>query len=276
MKQLLHSARWLVFIIAALVMNFPVLSTLITSLKSDAEISSNPALWINEPTLQNYQAIFAMADRFDILHFLSNSLIAALIGTVLALILAFPAAYAMVRFGTGQSWLLPTIVNLRAIPLIIFAIPIYLMYQQVSLLDTRIGLAFILCLVNIPLVLILLATAIREIPIEVEEAAHIDGASTMRLLYSVIVPMTAPMVAASAVLAFIYAWNEFLFGLMLTTHRALPISVGASFFFAASGGGVRWGVAAAVMILATLPPLLLGLFLYRQIGRSLTVGAVKG
>ena len=276
MKQLLHSARWLVFIIAALVMNFPVLSTLITSLKSDAEISSNPALWINEPTLQNYQAIFAMADRFDILHFLSNSLIAALIGTILALILAFPAAYAMVRFGTGQSWLLPIIVNLRAIPLIIFAIPIYLMYQQVSLLDTRIGLAFILCLVNIPLVLILLATAIREIPVEVEEAAHIDGASTMRLLYSVIVPMTAPMVAASAVLAFIYAWNEFLFGLMLTTHRALPVSVGASFFFAASGGGVRWGVAAAVMILATLPPLLLGLFLYRQIGRSLTVGAVKG
>ena len=276
MKLLLHSSRWLVFITAALVMNFPVLSTLITSLKSDAEISSNPALWINEPTLQNYQAIFAMADRFDILHFLSNSLIAALIGTVLAIVLAFPAAYAMVRYGTGQSWLLPTIVNLRAIPLIIFAIPIYLMYQQVSLLDTRIGLAFILCLVNIPLVLILLATAIREIPTEVEEAAHIDGASTMRLLYSVIAPMIAPMISASAVLAFIYAWNEFLFGLMLTTHRALPVSVGASFFFAASGGGVRWGVAAAVMILATLPPLLLGLFLYKQIGRSLTAGAVKG
>ena len=77
-------------------------------------------------------------------------------------------------------------------------------------------------------------------------------------------------------LSFIYRWNEFLFGLMLTTSKAVPVTVGASFFFAASGGGVRWGVAAAVMILATLPPLVLGLVMYRHIGRSLTAGAVKG
>jgi multiple sugar transport system permease protein len=84
------------------------------------------------------------------------------------------------------------------------------------------------------------------------------------------------VIAATAILAFIYSWNEFLFGLMLTTASATPVSVGASFFFAASGGGVRWGVAAAVMMLATLPPLLLGLFMYRQASRSLAIGAVKG
>jgi multiple sugar transport system permease protein len=98
----------------------------------------------------------------------------------------------------------------------------------------------------------------------------------LRLLIHVVAPMSLSIGAATAVLAFIYSWNEFLFGLMLTTNRATPVSVGASFFFAASGGGVRWGVAAAVMILATLPPLLLGLGLYRQIGRSMTAGAVKG
>ena len=275
-KRFINMLRWLVFAVAVLVMNFPVISTLVTSLKGDAEISSSASLWISAPTLANYAAIFGMADRFDILHFLVNSLIASLIGSVLAIALAFPAAYAMVRYGTGQKWLMPLVANLRAIPLIIFAIPIYLMYQQVGLLDTRLGLALILCLVNIPLVLVLFATAIAELPIEIEEAARVDGANTIKLLFLVVAPMSLNVMAACSVLAFIYSWNEFLFGLMLTTSSATPVSVGASFFFAASGGGVRWGVAAAVMILATLPPLLLGLLMYRQIGRSMTAGAVKG
>jgi len=277
MNQTLKSMlRWIVFAVAVFVMNFPVIATLITSLKSDAEISSSPSIWINHPTLSNYQAIFAMADRFDILHFLWNSFVAASLGSILALLLAAPAAYAMIRFGTGRKWLMPLVVNLRAIPLIIFAIPLYLMYQQLSLLDTRIGLALILCLVNVPLVLVLIATWIEGLPIEIEEAARVDGASTVRLLVHVVLPMSINVMAASTILAFIYAWNEFLFGLMLTTSHATPVSVGASFFFSASGGGVRWGVAASVMILATFPPLLIGLLMYRQIGKSMTSGAVKG
>ena len=275
-KTLVNTLRWLVFVAAVVILNFPVIATLVTSLKSEAEIMTNASLIIEAPTLDNYAAVFAMADRFDILHFLTNSLVASLIGSVLAIALAFPAAYAMARFGVGRSWLLPLAVNLRAVPLIIFAIPIYLMYQQVGLLDTRFGLALILCLVNVPLVLVLFASSIADLPLEIEEAGRVDGAGTLRLLVYVVAPMSLNVVAASSVLAFIYSWNEFLFGLMLTTNNATPVSVGASFFFAASGGGVRWGVAAAVMILATLPPLVLGLLMYRQIGRSMTAGAVKG
>jgi multiple sugar transport system permease protein len=275
-RILVAAARWAVFVLAVLILNFPVIATLVTSLKSDAEISSNASLVIEQPTLVNYAAIFDMADRFDILHYLFNSLVASLIGSALAIALGFPAAYAMARFRTARGWLLPLAVNLRAVPLIIFAIPIYLMYQTIGLLDTRIGLAFIFTLINLPLVLVLFTTAIAELPIEIEEAARVDGAGTLRLILHVVLPMSLNVVAASSVLAFIYSWNEFLFGLMLTTSRATPISVGASFFFAASGGGVRWGVAAAVMILATLPPLVLGLLMYRQIGRSMTAGAVKG
>lgn len=274
--SVMTALRWFVFVIAVLVMNFPVIATLVTSLKSDSEITSNPALWIQHLTLENYHAIFAMADRFDILHFLGNSLVASLLGSALSLLLAFPAAYAMVRFGTGRNWLLPVVVNLRAIPLIIFAIPLYLMYQQLSLLDTRIGLALILCLVNVPLVLVILSTWIDDLPVDIEEAARTEGVSTLQILIYVIAPMSINVIAASTVLAFIYSWNEFLFGLMLTTSHATPVSVGASFFFSASGGGVRWGVAAAVMMLATLPPLLLGLLMYQQIGKSMTAGAVRG
>jgi multiple sugar transport system permease protein len=268
--------RWIVFAAAALVLNFPVISTLITSLKSDAEITANASLMIEKPTLANYAHIFAIADRFDIVHYLTNSVIEAAIGSALAILLALPAAYAMIRFSVGEKWLLPIVTNLRAIPLIIFSIPIYLMYQEAHLLDTRFGLALILCLVNLPLVLVLLANSIRDLPVELDEAARIDGAPTWGILLYVVLPLLRPIIAASAVLAFIYSWNEFLFGLMLTTRSAVPVTVGASFFFSASGGGVQWGVAAAVMIVSALPPLILGMAAYQHIGRSMTAGAVKG
>ncbi len=268
--------RIAVFGLAALVFNFPLLATLVTSLKNEAEINGNPTLAIAAPTLENYIQVHAASDRFDILHYLGNSVVEAGLGAALALLLAFPAAYAVARSGVGARWLLPLVTNLRAIPLIIFAIPIYLVYQGVHLLDTRVGLALILCLVNLPLVLVLLVNALADLPLAVEEAARMDGAGTAAMMLHVVLPLTAPAVASALVLSFIYSWNEYLFGLMLTTERAVPITVGASFFFSASGGGIRWGVAAAVMVVSVLPPLALSLFAYRFIGRALTAGAVKG
>ena len=268
--------RLAVFALAAFVLNFPLIATVVTSLKSEAEIGANPTLTIEAPTFDNYQHIRDIADRFDILHFLSNSAVAAGLGSLLAMLLAFPAAYAIARSGVGARWILPIVTNLRAIPLIIFSIPIYLVYQQVALLDTRIGLALILCLVNLPLVLVLLVNSLGELPLAVEEAARMDGAGTLAMLLRVVLPLSAPVVASALLLSFIYAWNEFLFGLMLTTERAVPITVGASFFFSASGGGIRWGIASAVMIVSVLPPLLISLLAYRFIGRALTAGAVKG
>jgi multiple sugar transport system permease protein len=267
MRRALAALRWLVLLTAIGTLNIPVIVTLVTSFKSDAEIASNPSLAIEAPTLANYRRILAMSDRFDILHYLDNSLIEAALDTLFALALALPAAYGMVRFRVGAAWLFP---------LIIFAIPIYLMYQAAGLLDTRFGLGLILCLVNLPLALVLLVNAVAEVPLELDEAARIDGAESLTILWRIILPIVRPMLASATVLAFIYAWNGFLFGLMLTTSSAVPVTVGASFFFSASGGGVRWGVAAAVMMLSTLPPLLLGLFAYRHIGRSLTAGAIKG
>ena len=188
--------RWLVFLAAALILNFPVLSTLITSLKSDAEIVSNASLWVERPTLANYSHVFAMADRFDFMRFIENSLIEASLGAAFSIGLALPAAYAIVRFRVGESWLLPTIANLRAIPLIVFSIPIYLMYQQAHLLDTRFGLALILCLVNLPLVLVLLANATQDLPVELDEAARIDGASTWGVVLLIVIPLSRPIIAA--------------------------------------------------------------------------------
>lgn len=268
--------RWVVLILAIVVLDFPVIDTVVTSLKSEAEIVTSASLLIQHVTLANYVRVFAISDRFDILHYLVNSLVASSLGTLGAAVLSFPAAYAMVRLGTARRWLLAVAIELRAVPLIVFSIPIYLLYQAAGLLDTRVGLAMILCLINLPLMLVLFAGAVRDQPIELEEAARLDGAGTLVLLWHVVLPMATPMLASALVLGFVTAWNEFLFGLMLTTRAAVPVTVGASFFFATSGGGVQWGIAAAVMMLGTLPPMVVGLLAYRYVGRSMTAGAIKG
>jgi len=103
-----------------------------------------------------------------------------------------------------------------------------------------------------------------------------DGARLPRLLFKVVLPLCRPALITTFIFGFITAWNEFLFGLMLTTRDAVPVTVGASFFFATSGGGVQWGTAAAVMVVAALPPLVLGLVMYRRITGSMVAGAVKG
>lgn len=268
--------RWIVFAIAAFVMNFPVIATLITAFKSPAEVSRNPSLLIEAPTLENFATVLTVSDRLNIYHYLWNSTVVALIGAVLPMIVAFPLAWGIVRRGVGRAVLFPLVVNLRALPLIIFAIPLYMMYSVAGLLDTQLGLGLILAVVNLPLALMLLVNAVADIPTEIEESARIDGAPLTRLLWHVVLPLCRPALVTTFVFGFITAWNEFLFGLMLTTRDAVPMTVGASFFFATSGGGVQWGVAAAVMIVAALPPLVLGLVMYRRITGSMVAGAVKG
>ena len=268
--------RWIVFAIAAFVMNFPVIATLVTAFKSPPEVSRNPSLWIEAPTLENFATVLTISDRLNIYHYLWNSTVAALIGAVLPMIVAFPLAWGIARRGVGRAVLFPLVVNLRALPLIIFAIPLYMMYSVAGLLDTRLGLGLILAVVNLPLALMLLVNAVADIPTEIEESAQIDGAPLWRLLWHVVLPLCRPALITTFVFGFITAWNEFLFGLMLTTREAVPMTVGASFFFATSGGGVQWGVAAAVMVVAALPPLVLGLVMYRRITGSMVAGAVKG
>lgn len=268
--------RWIVFALAALAVNLPVIVTLATSFKSAREIATNPSLWIASPTLANYAAVLTPSDRLNLFAYLGNSLVVALAASLLALLLALPAAYAIVRADIGRRMLFPLVANLRAVPLVIFAIPIYMGFQWLGLLDTRTGLALILTVVNLPLALVVLVNAVADLPAELDEAARLDGARPWTVLRLVVAPLCRPALTTAFIFGFITAWNEFLFGLMLTTTHATPVTVGASFFFSSAGGGVQWGLAAAVMILAALPPLLLGLAIAGQIGRSMLGGALKG
>mgnify|MGYP006279791711 CR=1 FL=1 len=276
MKPFDLGLRWLVFGVVALVLNLPILSTVVTAFKSAAELGVNPGLWVDQPTWANFAEVLTVSERLNVYRYLQNSLIAAAMGSMLPIAVSLPAAFAMVRRQAGRDVLLPLVVNLRAMPLIVFAMPLYMAYQFLGLLDTPWGLGLILAVVNLPLTLMLMVNAVAEIPAELDEAAQMDGARLGHILWQIVWPVCRPSIATALILGFINAWNEFLFGLMLTTREAVPMTVAASFFFASGGGGVDWGVAAAVMTVACLPPVVLGVFMYRQISSSLLTGAVKG
>jgi multiple sugar transport system permease protein len=265
--------RWLVLVVAALLLNLPVIATVLTSLKTTADINASPPVWLFTPTLEHYRTVLT-DPALDFPRYLVNSLALSLGGALLALVLALPAAYGIVRGRIGATWLLPLVTNLRAVPLVIFAIPIYLMYQLIGLLDTRTGLALVACLINLPTALVLLVGFIRDLPIELEESARVDGAGLGQVLRHVVLPLSRPMLLAVLILSVIFAWNEFLFGLILSTRNAVPVTVGATFFI--TSWGIKWGATAAAMTLSVLPPMLLGLVAYRWLGKALLAGALKG
>jgi multiple sugar transport system permease protein len=265
--------RWLVLVLAVAVFNLPILVTFATSLKTTADINASPPVWLFAPTLEHYRTVLT-DPALDFPRYLMNSTALALGGSALALLLALPAAYAIVRSGLGVKTILPLVTNLRAVPLVIFAIPLYLMFQLTGLLDSRTGLALVACLINLPMALLLLVGFLQDLPLELEEAARVDGGGTMTVLRHVILPLARPMLLAVGILSFIFAWNEFLFGLILTTRNAVPVTVGATFFI--TSWGVKWGATAAAMVLSALPPMLLGLVAYRYVGKALLAGALKG
>lgn len=272
-SRLIAALRWVVLISAIVIFNFAIIATFITSIKATADINAYPPKWLFAPTLDHYyEVLFAGNTNYPRTIF--NSLVIASTGTFLAILISFPAAYAIARYRTGATWLLPIVSNLRALPLIIFAIPFYLMYQTFGLLDTRLGLALLAAVINIPLALLMLTGFIQDIPRDLDEAARLDGANIFQVLRHVIWPASRPILFATAVLSFIYSWNEFLFGLILATKNAVPVTVGATFFV--TSYGVKWGATAAAMMLGVTLPLLLGFFAYPYIGKSMLRGAVKG
>lgn len=268
-----HALRWVVFIMVGVLLNFPIIMTLMTSFKTMADINTSPPPLMFSPTLDNYREVLT-AGNTDLPRYILNSVIIAGGGALIAIALTFPAAYAIVRYDIGKSWLLPLIANLRAVPLIIFAIPIYLMFQLAGLLDTWTGMMMIECVINIPVALVLFVGFIQDVPEEMDAAAKMDGASSVRTLWHVIMPLSRPILLAVLILSFIYGWNEFLFGLILTTKHAVPVTVGATFFV--TSYGVKWGATAAAMTLGIVPPLILGLFAYPYIGKSMLTGAMRG
>lgn len=268
--------RWLFTLLAgvvALIVNVPLLNAALVSFKPDGEIAKNPLALPASPTLDHYANVL-YASGYDFPRFFLNSALIAVGTVVVVLVIAIPATYAIVRLGFGGRWIISSASGLRLLPAIFFVVPFFLLFSSLGLQDTIQGLIAANAFLNLPLAIILLSSAIGDIPQEIEEAAAVDGASIYRTLGSIVMPLLAPTVVAVAVLVFIFSWNDYLFALVLSTSNATPVTLGAANFITSTG--IRWGDISAASVLSTLPPLLFAVFAQRYLVSGLSSGAVKG
>lgn len=269
------ATRWWptsIIVLVGLLINLPLLNAVITSFKTDADISSSPFSFAGGFTLDHYVAVFG-GSGYDFAKFLMNSAFTAIGTVVLVLLIAVPASYAIVRLGFGGSALLNIVTSLRLIPAMFFAIPFFLMLSAFGLYDSVPALVLANTFLNLPLALLIICGAVRDVPVEVEEAAVIDGASVYRTLWSVVLPLLAPGLVAVGILVFLFTWSDYLFAVILSSSEATPVTVGAAFFV--TSAGIAWGNVSAVVVVSLVIPLSFAIFAQRYLVRGLSAGAVK-
>ncbi|HET9339655.1 MAG TPA: carbohydrate ABC transporter permease [Casimicrobiaceae bacterium] len=263
-------------VVAALVMSVwavPVLWGLLTSFKTERDVLAYPPVVIFEPTLANYrEVLFGSA---SILPNLVSSMIVAGAATLVTMLLAIPAAYALARLAlpakrAGGFYVLAT----QMLPPVGLIIPYYLALQKLGALDTYSGLVAIYITFSLPFAIWLMVSYFEDVPPEMEEAALLDRAGRLRALWHVILPQVRGGIAVTTIFVFLNAWNEFLFAVVLGGNRVRPVTVAMFNFISVEQ--TLWAKLAAGSMLAMAPVILLGLVAQKHIVKGLTVGAVKG
>lgn len=265
-KVIWTAAAWIV----ALIIFFPILYTIITSLKTEQEAIAGFNL-IPSFTLESYGEVQSQQNYFKPF---MNSVIIAVGSTLIAIIISVPAAWSMAFSPTNKTkdilmWMLST----KMMPAAAVLVPIYLLFRDFGLLDSRAGLTFMLMMINLPIVVWMLYTYFREIPGEILEAARMDGASLWGEIWHVLMPMAVPGIASTMLLNVILAWNEAFWTIRLTTTEAAPLTAFIASF--SSPQGLFWAKLSAASTLAIAPILIMGWFSQKQLVRGLTFGAVK-
>ena len=244
-----------------------------TSLKGNEDFFAFPPVWIPaEPSLTHYTRLFTHASGG---RYFMNSLVISSLSMLAALMVSLPTAYSMARWRFGGGLLSTTLLILRMLPAIALIIPIYLMYKWLGLTNSYLGLVALYTVVYIPFAVWLLVGFLREFPVEIEEAALIDGCSRLGALVRVIIPIIAPGMAVVALFAFIATWNEFLFAIVLTGIETKTMMVLVTSF---TSGGVDtfYGEASASVVLGVLPAFAVAFFLQRYLVKGLALGGTKG
>ena len=267
-KAIATAAAWTV----GLLIFFPILWTILTSFKTEADAIANPPkVLFFDWTLENYGVV---QERSDYARYLWNSIVIAGGSTLLGLIVAIPAAWSM-AFVPGKRtkdvlmWMLST----KMLPAVGVLYPIYLLFIKMGLLDSRMGLVVVLMLINLPIIVWMLYTYFKEIPGEILEAARMDGATLKEEIIYILTPMAVPGIASTLLLNVILAWNEAFWTLNLTAAKAAPLTAFIASY--SSPEGLFYAKLSAASTMAIAPILILGWFSQKQLVRGLTFGAVK-
>ncbi|HYH02974.1 MAG TPA: carbohydrate ABC transporter permease, partial [Bacillota bacterium] len=247
----------------------PLLWIISASFKTQSQIVATPPVWLFTPTFENYVNVF-VDQNFGL--YLLNSTVIAVGSTILSLVIGLPAAYSIARY--KQQVMGIFILVARLMPGISFLIPWFIFFSKLGLVDTYTALIASHMLVGLPLVVWIMINYFDGIPLELEEAARVDGCTTQEMFVKIILPLSGPGILTASTLAFLFSWNNFMFSMVLSAQRTktLPIAV----YNFVSYAEVNWGsvMAAAVIIIA--PAIILTMVFQRYVIKGLTVGAVKG
>lgn len=264
--------RWLntlQLVIAGIIILTPTAWMVMSSFKPSFEVTAYPPTVIFSPTIQNYIELTKTTPFFN---YAINSLIVTVGSTSLGLLFGIPAAFAV--SWTRISW--PAILTLaaRMAPGTLFLLPWYVMFRQVDLIGSYTALILSHAVITLPIVIWVLLPSLDSIPRSVFEAAQVDGCSVTRILWRIAIPLVGSGIAVSAILAFVFSWNYFLFALVLSNGDTKTL-IAAAFNFVGEGS-TQWGALMAAATLIALPPLLLATLVQRWLVAGLTLGAVKG
>lgn len=273
MKRIvIHVLVWLV----ALWCVAPFVWQIITSIKTNAEIVQIPNVYVpRAPHLEHYQALFL---RKPFAHYLWNSLLVSSVSTLVCLVISAMAGYSFARIKVrGANLMLLGLVAISFFPLIIFFFPLYEMVRATGTANNPIALIVPYVTFNLPFAILVLTAFFRSISLDIEEAAKVDGFNRLQILYKIIAPLSAPALATTGILIFIFCWNEFLLALtFMTEDKAKTVTAGIASLSGATTFEVPWGAISAAVVLSTLPLIVLVLLFQKRIIQGLTAGATKG
>ncbi|TAN00382.1 MAG: carbohydrate ABC transporter permease [Rhizobiaceae bacterium] len=274
-RSVSNRRKWTFTIIAwivALLIFFPILWTVLTSFKTEgAAVAVPPQFLFFHWTTENYAEVWS---RSNYVLYFWNSVVISIGSTIIGLVIAIPAAWAMAFSPTKHTkdvlmWMLST----KMMPAVGVLVPIYLIFKNTGLLDTRTGLVIIMTLINLPIIVWMLFTYFKEIPNDILEAARMDGATLGKELLYILTPMAIPGIASTLLLNIILAWNEAFWTLNLTAANAGPLTAFIASFSAPEG--LFYAKLSAASTMAIAPILIMGWFSQKQLVRGLTFGAVK-
>ncbi|MDX6280274.1 MAG: multiple sugar transport system permease protein [Kribbellaceae bacterium] len=270
-----RAAQYVAVVCYLIFLGFPLLWLISSSLKSPREFASiTPSILPKHPDLSNYTD--ALREQ-GLVHSMWNSLQISVASTVLVLVVSLPVAYALARFRSRlrpitNGWILVS----QVFPVILIVIPLFMILRPLHLTNTIPGVVIVYTVWSMPFALWMLQGYVAAVPRELEEAASVDGASRVRTIVSIVMPLLRPGLIATAMFTFISAWNEFFFALVLLQDpqlKTLPLVLAR---FVGAEGQVQFGPLAAASVLATVPSLVFFAFLQRRLTSGLLSGAVKG
>jgi len=263
--------RYIVAIALTIFFVFPIYWLSIISFKTPEEIFAFPPVWYPESIqFANYRVLFKDGDAVTVW----NSLVLAGVSTVIAMVLGTICAYSLVRFKTGGENLAVWIISQRMMPPIAIVFPIFLLYVFFGWVDSYHGLIILYTAFSLPYVIWMMRGYIEDLPLELEESALVDGCTRWEVLWKVVFPMVRSGLFATAVFTFVFAWNDFLFALVLTRTEVITYTVQVTHYF--GGQSNFWAKIAAMSVLGTIPVFFTVATLQRYLVRGISMGAVKG